>query len=188
MITKRTEPMIFRSAAQTHYVSSILITVATICALSSCDEGGKEREYAIPDRLCGRPITSDIADFLPPGNDISMERETHTATTVCEVAVDHKLVLTTTTAWRSANDSTASFAQRALAPTKHSAEEGRFRYSGSEAFGRTQNCVAHDGDRALFTAVQALGSEHRDAEAMKRLITSFTASVEKSQECRAEVP
>lgn len=177
--------MTLQSTAQKRNTSPVLVCVAATCALSSCSTEENGQGYTVPEMPCEYSVSNDVADFLPPGNDISIHRNTHSSTTVCEVAVDRKLVLTTTTAWRSAEDSTASFTQRALDILQHSADKGRFRYSDYEAFGKARNCVAHEGDRALYTAVQAVGSKHRDAEAMKRLIESFTAAVEASQECRS---
>ncbi|MEV6963075.1 hypothetical protein AB0M97_28720 [Streptomyces sp. NPDC051207] len=167
---------------------SLACVIALACAISGC-AGEEERDYAIPRELCGYSFTpDDLAGFLPPGKEIAVRRDVHSVTTVCEVVIDRKLILTTTTTWRGADDSTESFARRALKVPKHSADGGRFRYSDFEAFGKTRKCVAPEGGRVLYTAVQAVGSKQRDADAMKRLITSFTAEVEASRECTAGVP
>lgn len=58
-------------------------------------------------------------------------------------------------------------------------------YSGFEAFGKTRGCVDTRYKQELYTVVQAEGSKHRDAEAMKHLILAFTGEIEKSAECTA---
>lgn len=64
---------------------------------------------------------------------------------------------------------------------------GRFLYSGYEAFGRTQDCVDDEYGRELYTAVQARGPKHRETDAMKRLIVSYTEQVQDPAAC-AEGP
>ncbi|MFJ7151850.1 hypothetical protein ACIQVT_27295 [Streptomyces sp. NPDC100445] len=69
-----------------------------------------------------------------------------------------------------------------LAEVGHRTDDGRFAYSGNQAFGRTAHC--RDGrDRVLFTSVRATGSRHQDAPAMKRLITEYTDTVQRSGVC-----
>ncbi|MFJ7414964.1 hypothetical protein ACIQWZ_29805 [Streptomyces sp. NPDC098077] len=63
------------------------------------------------------------------------------------------------------------------------ADAGRYVYSDNQAFGKTQGCVDAKYKQELCTGVQAYGSDHEDADAMKRLIVSFTETVEKSDAC-----
>ncbi|MEU0337197.1 hypothetical protein [Streptomyces sp. NPDC006193] len=65
----------------------------------------------------------------------------------------------------------------------HRTDDGRFAYSGNAAFGKTQHC-RNDHDQVLYTAVLATGSHHSDAAAMKKLITEFTETVQRSKVCR----
>jgi hypothetical protein len=170
-----------------HHLRIIATAVFLVSALSGCSNDGPEREYAIPATLCGTAINSDdLAPFLPTGRDISVKGDSRSGIKDCEVVIDNVLVVTTTQAWLEDGRTTAYFASgQTLDTPTHSAHGGRFRYSGNEAFGKTRNCVDTKYRQELYTAVQAQGSRHNDADAMKRLITSYTSEVEKSAECTA---
>ncbi len=61
-------------------------------------------------------------------------------------------------------------------------DDGRFAYSGHQAFGKADNCNSSKHEnQTLFTAIQATGSKHRDANAMKRLIMEYTHAATKMQ-------
>jgi len=166
--------------------AAAFVTLLSMIAISGCSEAEK-REYATPRSLCGTAIdTDEIAPFLPSGRNITVRDDSYTAIKGCEVIVDKKLVISTTQAWLEKGRTTAYFAAgQTLDTPKNSVNEGRFRYSGNEAFGKTQGCVDTRYKQELYTAVQAQGSDHRDADAMKRLIISYTKEVEKSAECTA---
>ncbi|MBD9733279.1 hypothetical protein IGX29_16025 [Streptomyces sp. H28] len=70
-----------------------------------------------------------------------------------------------------------------LDPVEQTAGDGRYVYSDWQAFGKTRGCVDEKYDQELYTGIQAYGSEHREAEAMKRLIVPFTKAVETSDAC-----
>lgn len=176
-----------RNVLWSHHLRTMAITVSLVSALSGCSDDGPDREYAIPATLCGTVIDSDdLAPFLPAGREISVKDDFRSGIKDCEVIIDNVLVLTTTQAWLENGRTTAYFASgQTLDTPSHSAQGGRFRYSGKEAFGKTRHCVDAEYGQELYTAVQAQGSRHEDADAMKRLITSYTAEVEKSAECAA---
>ncbi|CAM5638305.1 hypothetical protein [Streptomyces aurantiogriseus] len=167
-----------------------MATFATVTALaftlSGCSGDEPKREYTVPDSLCGTAINADdLAPFLPAGKKITIRDKSYSWTAICKIVVDDTLIVTTSQTWLKEGTTTENFAYgQTLDTPKNSADEGRFRYSGYEAFGKTQNCVDTRNKQALYTAIQAQGSKHRDAEAMKRLIISFTKAVEKSAECK----
>lgn len=164
------------------------VTVAVLSAApSGCSGSDQKREYTLPRSLCGTAIdTDDLANFLPPGKRITVRKKPYSGVKNCEVVVDDKLIVTTTLAWLEEGKTTAYFsAGQSLEAPEHSADAGRFRFSDSEAFGKTQDCVDRRHKQELYTAVQAQGSEHRDADAMKRLIASFTKEIEASEACTA---
>lgn len=123
---------------------------------------------------------------MPTGKEISIKEKSYSGVKNCEVVVDDKPIVATTLAWLEEGKTTAYFsAGQGLEAPEHSAEAGRFRFSDSKAFGKTQDCVDRRHKQELYTAVQAQGSEHRDADAMKRLIASFTKEIEASETCTA---
>ncbi|MEU1316565.1 hypothetical protein [Streptomyces tibetensis] len=162
---------------------AVLVTV-----LSGCGGAESERDYAIPKDLCGVAVDPDeLGPFLPSGKEITVRDKSGGGTTVCEVVVGDELALRATQAWVKEGKTTAYFASsQTLTTPEESAEGHRFRYSGNEAFGKTKGCVDEQHGQELYTAVQAQGSDHKDADAMKRLITAYTSEVEDSAKCEAD--
>lgn len=161
---------------------------ALLLGISGCSsEPEPKREYATPKSLCGIAVDAGtLAEFLPAGSSASTKETVHTATaTRCAVSVDGKRIVYAAQEWW--NDMTVlQFAQGLTQDNpEHRTDDGRFAYSGNQAFGKTENCRSseHD-DQVLYTAIQASGSEHEDAAAMKKLITAYTKEVERSPACR----
>ncbi|MFH0172896.1 hypothetical protein [Streptomyces cacaoi] len=177
------------TARKVHRVHRVSVTALTslVILLAGCSSDGQEREYAVPGTLCGTAVETDaLSPFLPAGREITVKDRSYSGSKGCEVIVDDKLIMTTTQMWTDEGTTTALFAaQQSLDTPDKSTEDGRFVYSGFEAFGKTRGCVDTKYKQELYTVIQAEGSKHRDAEAMKRLILSFTGSVEKSAECKA---
>ncbi|MEV5551765.1 hypothetical protein AB0L35_37510 [Streptomyces sp. NPDC052309] len=164
-----------------------LAAVIVLATVAGCSSEKPERDYAVPDDLCGTPVSAkELTPFLPAGKQIKVSEEDHAGTKICNVVVDGTLVLTATQAWVAQGKTTAYFlAGQTLEEIKHSADSGRFRFSGNESFGKTRNCTDRRYKQELYVALQAQGSEHSDADAMKRLITSYTERVEESAACTA---
>ncbi|MFF8230765.1 hypothetical protein [Streptomyces caelestis] len=176
-----------RTTSRKSSLISAAALTALAFALTGCGGDDQQREYAIPSTLCGTAVDSDtLAPFLPSGHKITVRNKSYSGTKGCQVIVDNKLIFTTTQVWLEEGSTTAFVAARqSLDMPSHSAEAGRFRYSGYEAFGKTRGCVDAKYKQELYTIMQASGSKHRDTEAMKRLIISYTKGVEKSDECTA---
>ncbi|MFH8445878.1 hypothetical protein ACH4D3_32265 [Streptomyces sp. NPDC018026] len=158
--------------------------------LSGCsdeDEKG-ERDYAVPSSLCGTAVKSDeISPFFPAGAEITTQEEDHLGSVICKVIVDKKLILTATQAWVAEGKTTAYFASgQTLEKISHSSNAGKYRFSGNEGFGKTENCVRSDNSQELYTALQFQGSKHNDSDDMKHLITSYTKEVESSSRCTTD--
>jgi hypothetical protein len=176
-----------RTGGRKRHAIVVVFAVALSTALSGCSGDDNKREYAVPRKLCGTAIDSDdLAPFLPAGKEITTKDTSGGGIKRCRVIVDGKIAATTTQAWLEDGRTTAYFATgQALSALNHSADGERFRYSGNEAFGKTRDCVDTKYEQELYTAVQISGSQHRDADAMKRLIFSYTSQVEQSAECSA---
>jgi hypothetical protein len=167
------------SSARAAFAVSILLL-----SLSGCSENEQEAKYSPPRFLCGIAVdTEALAKFLPAGKKVSTKATaTSPQATRCSVSVDGKRIVYTAQEWWN-NMSVLNFAQGlTLDKLDHQTDDGRFAYSGNEAFGKTEGCHSSRG-QVLYTAVQAAGSKHSDAEAMKKLITTYTEAVEKSRAC-----
>ncbi|WP_405627142.1 hypothetical protein OG933_12895 [Streptomyces sp. NBC_00016] len=176
-----------RPTARKSSTVSIAALTILVFLLAGCGEEEQKREYAVPGTLCGTTVDrDDLAPFLPAGRKITVKERSYSGSKGCQVIVDDKLIMTTTQMWMEEGTTTALFAARQSFDTPDkSTENGRFVYSGFEAFGKTRGCVDTRYKQELYTVVQAEGSRHRDAEAMKHLILAFTGEIEKSAECTA---
>jgi hypothetical protein len=68
-------------------------------------------------------------------------------------------------------------------PTRRT-DDGLYAYSDQEAFGKAPRCNNRDHkDQVLYTAILIPGSEHRDADSMKKLISEYTKALEQSPVC-----
>jgi hypothetical protein len=160
---------------------------ALLFTLSACSSGEPEREYATPKSLCGITVDpEELTDFLPPGKKVSTTATSSPPkATRCTVSVDGKKIIYITQEWW--NDmSVLEFAQgMTLDELDGRTDDGRFAYTGNQAFGKTEDCrKKSEGDQVLYTAIQATGSKHKNADAMKKMIANYTAAVEKSNACR----
>lgn len=176
-----------RTAARKSGAVSATTLTLLVVLLAGCGDEGQKREYAVPDTLCGTAVDTDaLSPFLPAGKEITVRDRSYSGSKGCEVVVDDKLVMTTTQLWMQEGTTTSLVAARqSLDDPDRSAGNGRFVYSGYEAFGKTRTCVDTEYKQELYTVIQAEGSERRDSEGMKRLIMSFTDEVEKSADCKA---
>jgi hypothetical protein len=161
-------------------------------ALAACSSGNsqEQREYAIPGNLCGTVVDRDeLTAFLPSGKKLTTREkylDDKKLTERCEVLVDGQLVVQTSREWWPDKESTGWFANsKTRNDLGHQDDDGRFLYSDYEAFGKTEDCrrTTDAYEYAMFTGIQAFGSEYRDADAMKRLIISFTDAVQQSSDC-----
>jgi len=167
-------------------VFTVVGAVALLSALSGCTEDQGEQQYAVPQSACGTPINSEqLAPFLPAGEKLSVRTTSKTdKVTKCSISVDGKLIVQTSQEWW--NDMSAfEFARgMTLDDPDQQANGGNYVYSGYQGFGKALNCQnSKHKEQVLYTAVQAPGSKHRDADAMKQLITDFTRAVENSKAC-----
>jgi hypothetical protein len=65
-------------------------------------------------------------------------------------------------------------------PTRQTGD-GLYAYSGQQAFGKAARCNNRNHkNQVLYTAIQITGSEYRDADSMKKLISEYTKALEQS--------
>ncbi|MFE9825966.1 hypothetical protein ACFYSH_28170 [Streptomyces sp. NPDC005791] len=161
---------------------ALVVLAATV---TGCGADEETRDYSVPGTLCGIPFdTKELTPFLRPGKKLSVKPVIHLSGNWCDVSVDGKLAVRTVQKWWQGGADTAYFlGSQTLERVEKSADAGRYMYSGWQAFGKTEGCVDEKYGQELYTGVQAYGSDHRDADAMKRLIVSFTEKVEKSDVC-----
>ncbi|MER6344199.1 hypothetical protein ACWC10_07300 [Streptomyces sp. NPDC001595] len=159
---------------------------ALLAAASGCTEDREKPQYAVPQSACGTPVNSkELADFLPAGEEVTVKTTSNTDNVrKCTISIDGKLIVQTSQEWWN-EMSTFEFARgMTLDDPDQQSSDGRYLYSGYQAFGKALNCRSDNHkEQVLFTAVQASGSKHRDADAMRQLIIDFTRAVETSETC-----
>jgi hypothetical protein len=159
--------------------------IALIAALSSCGGNQEKREYSVPDALCGISIDSRaLTPFLPSGKKLTTEaKRIAPNVTKCRVVVDGELAAITSQEWWNRISIVEFAGGLTLDTPDHQTDDGKYAYSGNQAFGRTDGCnnKEHPG-KTLYTAIQASESKHSDANAMKHLIIDYTHAVA-TQQC-----
>ncbi|MFF8322462.1 hypothetical protein ACF06V_35590 [Streptomyces bobili] len=158
---------------------------ALVLLLAACGNDDQKRDYAIPHALCDMTVDSEaLARILPGGHEIIAKDRSYPGTKGCQVIVDGVLIVTAVQMWVEEGRTAASVAaDQSFGTLDRSAKEGRYQYSGHEAYGKTQGCVDTKYKQELYAVIQAPSSKRSDLDAMKRLIVSFTKSVEESAEC-----
>ena len=164
------------------FVAVVLAVLAP--TVTACGSEEETRDYSVPGTLCGiRVDAEELTPFLPPGEKLSVKPTVNPTSIWCDVSVDGKLAVRTVQKWWQGGADTAYFLRsQTLERVEETADDGRYVYSDWQAFGKTV-CVDEERGQELYTGIQAYGSDHRDADAMKRLIVPFTKEVEKSDEC-----
>ncbi|MGW0856248.1 hypothetical protein [Streptomyces sp. NPDC002690] len=141
----------------------------------------------MPTTLCG--ITVDPAQAkaaLPGGDSLSSAlSKPNGGTTRCDVSVDGKAALRLTQAWWGRGETGVTVAA-AYSYTDGGArtDDYRFVWTGKAGVGKTSSCTSSEHpEMDLFAIIQVLDSGIDDKTAMKSLITSYTAAVDKSAAC-----
>ncbi|MFE1886855.1 hypothetical protein [Streptomyces diastatochromogenes] len=170
-----------------HRAGTAVAISALLITLSGCSGSQPNREYSAPESLCGTTVDAEeLSDFLPAGKKVSTKETAASPTaTRCSVSVDGKRIVYAAQEWW--NDMSVLEFARGLTLEKvdQQTSDGRFAYSGDQAFGKAEGCRnRHQDHQDLYTAIQATGSKHKDAAAMRRLITAYTKAVEQSKACQ----
>ncbi|MFJ1812580.1 MULTISPECIES: hypothetical protein [unclassified Streptomyces] len=165
-------------------ILTVSLTAAT--ALSGCSSG-EEREYSLPQSLCGVSVDPDsLAPFLPPGEKVSTRKTTpNGGTQRCNVSVDGELALVAGRLWWEKKGSVVDVAAVHAQVNEGDVITGDdFLYSGTGAVGKVVGCTdpSHP-DQALFTVVQVFASGRESSSTMKRLITQYTGQVQQGSDC-----
>jgi hypothetical protein len=159
-------------------------------ALAACANGGEqEKNYTVPGTLCDVSLDPDLLDpFLPGGNSITVKSSSPSGgTKQCDVIVDGKVTVRGIQTWWSDEESasTVAVAYDKTEGGQKSADD-RYLYSGTGGVGQTAascNSAEHP-DQNLYGVVQVFTPDRGDADAMKKLVTSYTRALERSSACR----
>ncbi|MFJ8546258.1 hypothetical protein ACIRFH_30510 [Streptomyces sp. NPDC093586] len=174
-----------RTARRRQRFPAAVVTVLLL-TLSACGEEEHDQDYSVPHSICGTKINAALfSPFLPPGDKLTTKSSTPSPNvTKCGVSVDGKLVAQVSQEWWDSMGILEFSRGLSLDSPKRQTEDGLYAYSENQAFGKTTGCDNKDHrGQVLYTAIQFPGSEHHNADSMKKLITEYTASVQQSSSC-----
>ncbi|WP_143660593.1 hypothetical protein [Streptomyces sp. JHA26] len=157
-----------------------------LLGLAACSGEQNSQGYSLPDSLCGAEINATLfSSFLPPGSKLSIQGSTPAPNVnKCKVYIDGKPIAQTSQEWWD-NMNILEFSRGlSMDDPKHQTDDGLYAYSDQQAFGKASRCSNREHEnQVLYTAIQIPGSEHRDADSMKKLISEYTESLEQSSVC-----
>ncbi|MET9448867.1 hypothetical protein [Streptomyces cinerochromogenes] len=165
----------------------MIVVTSLLAAVSGCSSHKEQREYAVPQFLCGIPVNHDkLAPFMPTGRKLTTKKDVPDSLSwTCQVRVDSHVAVEVRQMWLTSSSTAYFVGGQADSRLDHEAEGGRFLYSGWEAFGKTRRCTHGKLPGShIFTAFQMRSSDHQDADAMRRLIIDYTEAVENTDVCK----
>jgi hypothetical protein len=157
--------------------------------LVGCSDSGEKRDYRVPSALCGVAVAPEIVSaLLPPGERLSFEekRPVHRRAE-CRANVDGQVALIVSQEWWEDSDTLVDVA--ASVPQLESAvlsdDSNTYMNSPTGAVMKASGCDSPDHPgHSLFTALEVHADGVDNAEATKKLITTYTQAVEDSDTCR----
>jgi hypothetical protein len=156
--------------------------------LAGCSDGAK-REYAVPNSLCGKAVdVKALTMVLPAGKKITSQetRDKFPSDAQCTLRVDGKDVIAARYDWWD-KETSPSVVSREFWNVKGGelTEDDRFFISETGGVGRVSGChTAALPNRTLYAGMELRGSAHKNSQAMKRLIVSYTGAVGQSDDCK----
>lgn len=178
-----------RSPAVTKAPTGALAALlALIGVLVGCSAGATDREYVIPQALCGVPTDVDVlSKLLPSGNEVDVQERNPTPHRKrCQVNVDGSVALIASQEWWEDGDGIDVVAD--AFPQVESAQltdDSTSLHTGTGALKKVEACdkVGYSG-YTLFTAIQVYARGVDDSVAVEKLIGDYTSGVEASATCR----
>ncbi|MEU1090540.1 hypothetical protein ACFYPN_00155 [Streptomyces sp. NPDC005576] len=166
-------------------LSAAAVLVSSLSACSGDEPAAKN--YTVPTTLCGVTVEPALVKAALPGGDFlsSAVSKPNGGTTRCVVSVDGKVALRLTQAWWGRGETGTTVAEAyAYTDGGETTDDYRFVWAGKAGVGKTASCASSEHpDLALFAIVQVLDSGIDDKAAMKALINSYTAAVDRSAAC-----
>ncbi|MDX2694024.1 hypothetical protein [Streptomyces ipomoeae] len=164
------------------------MVLALFGALVACSRSVEEREYAVPEALCGISVDRDlISKFLPSGKRIDVkEKKPVPSRNRCQVNIDGKVALVMSKEWRERGESINYVAgTHSRIDSTDSTDNGTYVYSDTGGVGRVKFCNrSARSERVLYTVVQVYATGMEDKSSMKSLIMAYTKAVERSGACQ----
>ncbi|MFF9803344.1 hypothetical protein ACF1G3_38945 [Streptomyces rochei] len=161
-----------------------LVTL-TVLVLAGCS--GEEKNYAVPEKLCGAQVSPELTEnLLPSGDEIRVvEEESNTSSPhqFCRILVDDKVELSTEGAWQPAGTTAKEAAEKSLVFGTQATEGGKF------AIGERRAVTVVDCKNSKYKAerfsveLEVNQPEGEVGEKMQSFLSAFSESYLKTLPC-----
>ncbi|MFG3260023.1 hypothetical protein [Streptomyces sp. NPDC048172] len=178
-----------------------LLVCASVLGLTGCGEDAPDREYAIPEKLCGVPVKAKLLEpFLPDGKETS-QKEQRNADDVeglsCDLLVDGKTAIALESEWHAKKPSLRDVNGSSLItdpspPERPAALRGGSYVVGDRVAAAAVPCHSTEARRTDpaegFTFSVELfdgpGSDKESKKALQRFMGPFSEALVKKLPCR----
>ncbi|MEU0895754.1 hypothetical protein [Streptomyces massasporeus] len=161
-------------------LAAAITALLSIAACSSSD-----KQYTVPDALCGIKVPQKVLqEVLPNGEELTERRESSGSTKRCRIHVDGESVLSASTEHWEGETTASDVAQYALGvdPQDQRSDEGRYIYSSTGAVGKVDCAQAEEAHEPLWTSVRVTHDGAKNADMLK-LVKAYTEAVGSSPVC-----
>ncbi|CAL9416132.1 hypothetical protein [Streptomyces albus] len=168
---------------------STVALVLCAAALSAGCGNDEEKEYAVPDSLCGVKVSARLlSPLLPPGKSVKLDRKDtllNHGNIHCNVIVDGKTVFIATQTWRDRGNSALSMAMIQPEMEPEMLHGGwHFQYSAKGAAMRVDCRTPKKPGRDLFAIPRIPGPQKPDVADVKAFTKNYAKGVAQSDQCR----
>ncbi|MET9447510.1 hypothetical protein [Streptomyces cinerochromogenes] len=160
--------------------------LAALGLIVGCSASDDKKDYDVPRALCGVSVDPDlVSPFLPAGEKIRMsETRPVPSRKNCRVDVDGKWALMANLEWWGDDTSISTVASGNPQLEKAQLSPDGNVYSGTGAVALVDGCKnPRHAQQLLFTSLRVRDPDLGDVSAMKKLATTYTEAVGRSDEC-----
>ncbi|MFI6873136.1 hypothetical protein ACIBL6_06840 [Streptomyces sp. NPDC050400] len=165
-------------------LAAALGTALLITSVGACSSPVPEREYAVPNNLCGAQVSkTSLEPILPPGKKISEQPTSGVGVDRCRLQVDGEVVFSSSVETRAEDASAHDVAQSAIGvePSDFATDNGRFIYAKTGAVGRVQCPPSPETEASLW--VTARTTHPASAKDMLALIKDYAKGTAETNAC-----
>lgn len=153
-------------------------------SIAACSSPSPEREYAVPNSLCGTKVpTASLEPLLPPGKKIAAQPTSAVDIERCRLQVDGETAFSSSVEKRATDVSAQDVAKSALSvePTDSATDDGRFIYSKTGAVGRLECPASARPDGSWW--VTARTTHTVTAKDMLSFVRDYATAAAKTDTC-----
>jgi hypothetical protein len=173
------------NAARPRARAALTLVTAMTALLSIAACSSSDKQYTVPESLCGIKVPQDVLRaVLPNGEKLTERPESSESAKRCRIHVDGEAVLSASTEHWEDETTANDVAQSALGvdPQDQHDDEGRYIYSSTGAVGKVDCAEAEKAHEPLWASVRVTHDDAKDADMLK-LIRTYAKAIGSSKEC-----